>query len=54
MSRRPPAHDDATRLARPQHVTLACAVVVLLAALNIVGPLMPKSEGDMGFGIVSR
>ena len=34
-------------------MALACAVVVLLAALNVVGPLMPKSDGDIGFGIVS-
>ena len=53
MSRTSPAHNDAAALARPQRVTVACTLVVLLAALNIVGPLMPKSEGDIGFGIVS-
>jgi hypothetical protein len=53
MSTTSPVDNDATALARRQRVTVACTLVVLLAALNIVGPMMPKSEGDIGFGIVS-
>jgi hypothetical protein len=34
-------------------VALASGLVVVLAVVNIVGPLIPKSEGDMGFGVVS-
>ena len=39
--------------ARPGPVNSALGLLALVAAANIVGPLLPSSEGEIGFGIVS-
>ncbi len=53
MSRTSLTHNASTRRVRPRRVTIASGLVALLAVVNIVGPLIPKSDGDVGFGIVS-
>ena len=37
----------------PQEVRLALALCAVLAVIDIVGPLLPESEGTIGFGIVA-
>ena len=53
MSRSALTSSGSTRLAHSRRVTLASGLIVLLAVVNIVGPLMPKSDGNLVFGIVS-
>lgn len=38
---------------RPQPVTLACVLFAFVIVTDIAGPLLPSSEGDIGFGIVA-
>jgi thiamine transporter ThiT len=37
----------------PQGARLALVLCAILAAIDIVGPLLPDSEGDIAFGIVA-
>ena len=37
----------------PQPVTLASGLLALVIVGNIVGPLLPSSEGEIGFGVVA-
>lgn len=53
MSTRSLTPNASARHARPRRVAYASGLVVLLAMMNIVGPLMPKSHGDIGFGVGS-
>ena len=53
MSTRSSTSNASTRRGRPRWVTRAAGLVVLLAVMNVVGPLMPMSHGDIGFGIGS-
>ncbi len=38
--------------ARHREVTVSLGLVALIIVSNIVGPLMPSSEGDIAFGVV--
>lgn len=40
-------------VARPHPVTVALGGLVLLVIGNVAGPLLPSSEGDIAFGVVS-
>jgi hypothetical protein len=37
----------------PQGARLALVLCAVLAAIDIVGPLLPDSEGEIAFGIVA-
>ncbi len=37
----------------PQAARLALVLCAVLAAIDIVGPLLPGSEGDIAFGVVA-
>lgn len=53
MTRNSPNRGMSTTTMRPRPVTLALGLLALVIVANIAGPLLPSSEGEIGFGIVS-
>lgn len=53
MNLNSPNRATSTATMRPQPVKLASALLALVIVSNIVGPLLPSSEGEIGFGVVA-
>jgi uncharacterized RDD family membrane protein YckC len=49
----PDPGDPMTTSGRPHAPSAALALFAVLAAIDIAGPLLPESEGDIAFGVVA-